>query len=330
MAPALSMLTLLSRLLAIPGAARVLKPVSRAPGVRSLGRTWLRRAVLRDELSRPNDVTVVIGVRNRSDYRIVNTLRSLRAQTHPAELVRVVVVDYGSEPAHAELTARVCRQFDAEYVGIDEAPVWSRARCLNIGIRRARTKFLMTADVDTMFSARYVADAIRALTESPLSVVCSVMLDLPEDSVEVVKEAARAGGALPLERWRAWCSPRLEDQLHPSIAVTYTALFQLIRGFDEYYEVWGLEDADLMQRFQYLGLRPQAVHSGSFYLHQWHPKFESIPEGGQAPEIQRNLAYFTKNHSILRNDRAWGTGPDRAMTRRPVRAPIGFGSVDPE
>jgi hypothetical protein len=321
------MLTLISRVLAIPGAARLLKLVFRVRWIRALGRTWLR-SVVRDELSRPSDVTVVLGVRNRADYRIVNTLRSIRAQTYPAGLVRVVVVDYGSERSSAELTADVCRQFDAEYVGIDGAPVWSRARCLNVGIRRARTKFLMTADVDTMFSPRYLAAAIRALEVSPLSVICSVMLDLPEESVVAVRDAARSGGELPLERWREWCSPRLEGQLHPSIAVTYTALFQLIRGFDEYYEVWGLEDSDLMQRLQYLGLRPRGLDPGSFYLHQWHPKFESIAEGGRAPEIERNLAYFRKNHSILRNDRNWGTDRNRDMTRRPAREPIAFESTD--
>src|SRR5262245_63665776 len=101
------MLTLLSRVLAIPGAAQILLPVSRAPGLRPLGRAWLRRAVLRDQLSRPCDVTVAIGVRNRTDYRITNTLRTIRAQTHPEALVRIVVVDYGSEPSSAELTRRV-------------------------------------------------------------------------------------------------------------------------------------------------------------------------------------------------------------------------------
>ena len=279
----------------------------RALGLGGLGRAWLRRAVLGDLLSRPRDITVVIGVRNRADYRIANALRSIREQTYAAELVRVLVVDYGSEPSSQAAIMNLCGQYDVEYLRVDEAPVWSRARCLNIGIRRASTTFLMTSDADVMFSRRYLADAIRALEASPLSVLCSAMLDLPERSVEVMKDAARPGGQLALDTWKDWCSPRFGSPRHFGVALTCTAFFQLIRGYDEHYELWGSEDNDLMRRFRYLGLRPQALDSGSFYLHQWHPKFEGVPGGEHAPVIRRNHAYFRWNHSILRNDRDWGT-----------------------
>src|SRR4029079_2259886 len=64
--------------------------------LRSVGRLWLRRAVLRHELSRTDDITAVIGSRNRADYRLENAIRSIRSQTYPADLIRIVVVDYGS------------------------------------------------------------------------------------------------------------------------------------------------------------------------------------------------------------------------------------------
>jgi glycosyltransferase involved in cell wall biosynthesis len=287
----------------------------RVLGLGGLGRAWLRRAVLGDLLSRPRDITVVIGVRNRADYRIANALRSIREQTYAAELVRVLVVDYGSEPSSQAAIMNLCGQHDAEYLPVDEAPVWSRARCLNIGIRRASTTFLMTSDADVMFSRRYLADAIRTLEASPLSVLASSMLDLPQESVEVMKNAARPGGQLTLSRWKGWCSPRFGAPIHYGIALTWTAFFHLIRGYDEYYELWGSEDNDLMRRFRYLGLRPRALDSGSFYLHQWHPKFEGVPGGENAPAIGRNLTHYRWNHSIVRNDRDWGTAQPREKRR---------------
>lgn len=293
------------------GRSQILGPVLRALGLGGLGRAWLRRTVLGDLLSRPRDITVVIGVRNRADYRIANALRSIREQTYAAELVRVLVVDYGSEPSSQALIMSLCGQHDVEYLRVEKAPIWSRARCLNIGIRRASTTFLMTSDADIMLSRRYLADAMRALEASPLSILCSSMLDLPEESVEVVKDAARSGGPLALDRWKEWCSPRFGSPFHHSIALTYTAFFQLIRGYDEYYEVWGAEDRDLMRRFRYLGLRLQALNSGSFYLHQWHPKFEGVPGGERAPVIRRNHAHLLRNHSIVRNDGNWGTAQPR-------------------
>jgi hypothetical protein len=79
-----------------------------------------------------------------------------------------------------------------------------------------------------------------------------------------------------------------------------------VRGYDEYYQEWGSEDDDLMRRFKYLGLESRVLDSGSFYLHQWHPKYEGLPDGRNTAQIERNRLYFEKNHSILRNDRDWG------------------------
>ena len=97
----------------------------------------------------------------------------------------------------------------------------------------------------------------------------------------------------------------------------------MIRGYDEHYEVWGSEDNDLMRRFRYLGLRPQTLDSGSFYLHQWHPKFEGVAGGEHAPAIRRNLAYFWRNRSILRNDRDWGTAQPREKRHPGLGDPLG-------
>ena len=300
------MLTFLSRVHATLGGSRITRRLLRVRWGRELARAWLRRAVLSGQLSRPDDITVLIGVRNRSDYRIVNALRSIRGQTYPAQLVRIVVVDYGSEPTSALLTREVCRQHGAEYVRVDDAAVWSRSRCLNVGIRRTGTKYLMTSDVDVVLSPQYLSDAVQALKISPLSVICSPMLDLPEESAEIFRRSADTGEELQLDHWKALCSPRFGAEFHPSLAVTHTALYQLIRGYDEYYEVWGVEDDDLMRRFRYLGLDPKTLDSGSFYLHQWHPKFEGVPEGEHAPQIRRNRAHFKENYSVLRNDSNWG------------------------
>jgi glycosyl transferase family 2 len=294
------MLTLLSQAFATFGRPDAPLPLR---ALRRAARLWLRKTIFEPERSRPDDATVVIGVRNRSDHRLVNALRSVRAQEYPGA-VRPIVVDYGSEPGQARCTREICEAFGARYVAVERAGVWSRSRCLNVGLRLADTKFLMTSDVDIVLSPRYLADAIRLLGSAPLSIVCSRMLDLPEETAPALARAAETG-ELRLEEWRRLAQPRY-DWIHPSIGVGYTRFYQLIRGYDEYYEVWGLEDDDLMRRFTYLGLRPKALGTGSFYLHQWHPKMDGIPEGRSAEPVLRNQAYFQKTHSIVRNGDDWG------------------------
>lgn len=288
------------------GKSRIGRRLLRALPLHRLGRRWVRRSILNHELSRTDDITVLIGVRDRADHRLANALKSLRAQTHPADAIRVAVIDYGSESTWAARTAELCRQYRAEYLRIDDVSVWSRSRCLNIGIRRVTTKLLMTSDVDVVLSPTYLADAVRALTVSPLSVICSPMLDLPETSTASFRRMAETDEASSLGRWREQCSPRFGWDFHPSIVVAYTAFFQMVRGYDEYYEVWGCEDEDLMRRFRYLGLLPERLDAEGFYLHQWHPKFEGVPDGEHSVEIERNRAYLRRNHSILRNGPSWG------------------------
>jgi hypothetical protein len=308
-------------LLSEAGRFRVTRPLRRIPWVRRTAQASLRRAVLADVDALPNDVTVLIGVRNRSDHRLVNALRSIRDQTHPAEWVHPVVVDYGSDTAHAQRTLEVCRDFDVECVRVEIGGMWSRSRCLNVGIRPATTKYLLTSDVDVVFSDRYLADAVEALRGSPFSVVGAPMLDLPEESVEHFRRSAETGEALDLEYWKERSSRRLDIDFHPSIGMTSTAFYQLIRGYDEYFEGWGAEDRDLMRRLWYLGLSPQPVGSTSFYLHQWHPKFEDVSGGEDAPVIKENHRYLEHHHTILRNDDDWGraTGRDEAPNSPALR-----------
>ena len=294
-------LNVLSHVLAGLGGSRLTGALLRGLPLGWLGRAWLRRAVLRDELVRPDDVTVLIGIRDRADYRLVNALRSIRAQTHYP--LRIIVVDYGSERTHSRLARNTCRHYGAEFVRVNHAPTWSRSRCLNIGIRRATTKFVLASDADVILSPRYLSDAIAALKASPFSVICSPMLDLPETSTEFFRRASETGDDLQVEKWKKRCSPRLGWELHPGVVITYTSFFRLIRGYDEYYELWGAEDVDLVRRFSYLGVQPRRQDAESYYLHQWHVKFEGIQDKEQ---VQRNHAYLGKNHSILRNNGDWG------------------------
>jgi glycosyltransferase involved in cell wall biosynthesis len=273
--------------------------------LRRVGRIWLRTSILARESSRPDDVTVLIGVRNRADERLINAVRSLRAQRFDPQRLRVMVVDYGSSPEQLTGTREICQRHGAEHVAVDGASVWSRSRCMNVGLRRSQTKYLLASDADIVFSPGYVADACERMRAAPLAVVCSRMFDLPEDSVDTVSRAETCTEPPRTEEWKERSAPRYE-WVHPSICMTYTSCFQLMRGYDEFYELWGGEDDDLMRRFVDLGLLPTALDSDSFYLHQWHPKFSGLLAGRDSEPVQRNEAYFRSHRSILRNHADWG------------------------
>ena len=63
------------------------------------------------------------------------------------------------------------------------------------------------------------------------------MLDLPEASAASFRRMAEAEEVPSVGTWREQCSPRYGWDFHPSIVVGHTAFFQIVRGYDEYYEV---------------------------------------------------------------------------------------------
>lgn len=298
------------RILSVVSAARLTRPLTRTPPAKAAARRWLWTSVLSNQ-SPLNDITILIGVRNRSDHRLTNSLGSIRNQTYPTELVRPMVVDYGSDPDHAGRTRQICDQFEADYVRVDDDGPWSRARCLNIGIRRAETKFLMTSDVDMVFSPSYASDAMRVLEAEPLSIVCAPMLDLPQEALPALQQAARQGESLDLEHWKDRAIDRFEGEIHPSLGVSRTVFYKLIRGYDEFFEVWGGEDRDLMRRLMALGLETRRIPAASYYLHQWHPKFEGVAAAEDSDIVRTNRNHFRRNYSILRNGPDWGTNARR-------------------
>jgi hypothetical protein len=265
---------------------------------------------------RPDDLTVVIGVKNRADHRLANALASLRAQEYPEALLRISVVDYDSGAEQRRALESMCARFAAACLRVEGRPVWNRAHCQNVGIRGATTKFLLSTDVDVLFAPSYVREAVQALRSEPLSVVYSQVLDLP---AAAESELSREGAALDLESLRRQATPRSGGDCNAGVNATYTLFYRWLGGYDEAFEVWGSEDNDLARRFEYLGLRSVSLKERSFLLHQWHPKHQGVDAAGYEEVIRRNRRYYEREHSIVRNRAGWGE-------TRGGRGPAPFGT----
>lgn len=267
-----------------------------------LRRLWFRLVLALHERRRREDILVVIGVRNRLDHRLRNALRSLRAQDYPRDLVGIAVVDYGSDSSFAHGLARVCAEFSARSIRVENCKIWNKSHCLNIAIRGARTKYLLSSDADIIFAPSYLREAIAALRRDPLQVVYSQSLDLPESWAADRPDVDPSN----LTRLRELAKPRLSSATNTGVNLALTYFYHRVRGYDEAYTHYGAEDDDLAVRFERLGLRPVSIADRSFYLHQWHPKHEGVGGNGLEEHIRKNRAYFESHRSILRNDRGWG------------------------
>ena len=81
-----------------------------------------------------DDVTVIIPIKNRYDFRLENALKSLRNQDYRQDLIKIIVVDYDGLLEFINPLKKLCQKFDAKYIRIEERPVWCKSECLNVGI----------------------------------------------------------------------------------------------------------------------------------------------------------------------------------------------------
>ena len=253
---------------------------------------------------RPADITVILAHRNRADHRLINALRSLATQRYSLGTIRTLIIDYGSNPDQLERLRMIARDFGAECQEV-KGGAWNKSHCLNIGLRRVETPYLMVFDVDNILADNYLTEAVSRMQRDPLLVVYSVCSWLPDSCTPELESAAAAGR--PVDT--AALKPLGRLRILPygtGVVVGRTCFFHAIRGYDEFYELYGAEDDDLARRFEFLGLRPISIHEASYYLHQWHPRREGVQSEGLAEVRARNNEHLAKSTSIVRNPRGWG------------------------
>ncbi len=272
----------------------------------------LRRGILKKCLKRYSDnngISVVIGLRGRVNYRLTNCLISLRSQTYPQESIKIIIVDYGNERETRKQLELLSQSFDCIHVKVDNIVEWNRSHCLNIGIKTARTPFVMLADADMIFAPNYLDVVISQLKFNPLGYIVSSMLDLPEGAQPILENCAVEQTAPDLIALKAISRNRFTLPYHVSLHAASLPLYYLINGYDEYYRLYGAEDEDLYLRFRLLGLNTISISSESFYLHQWHPKHQGVKSKNLSEVIENNLNHFKRNHSLVRNNNGWGLKP---------------------
>ncbi|MDQ7031611.1 MAG: galactosyltransferase-related protein [Desulfonauticus sp.] len=255
-----------------------------------------------------NDVTVVLPIKNVDSFRLWHSLSSIYNQNYKLGKIFVIVIDYGSNYENIKEYLEIIDHFNYKYIYLNRPPnEWSRTKALNIGIRNAKTPFVASTDVDIMFSSLFFQRAITLLRKDPFSVVYSYCLDLPEEVNDELVDFFNKKQIVDVSRYRNKATKRWESQPSYGICVTYKVYYELIGGYDEFFQGWGSEDDDLYKRFFNLGLNPKVIFDeDAFYCHIWHEKWGGVLTELKLKMMERNYKYSKTNKNIYRNDDYWG------------------------
>lgn len=245
-------------------------------------------------------ISVIIPVRNRAGARLENCLRSLRGQRLEPHIAEVVISDFGSDPASLADVRRLAERFDARVVETATEEVWNRSRALNHGIQAARGEFIFCTDADMIFAPNFLQVAIDAQRDAggEALVVCRCR-DLPGSVPEQPRETSAFPALLEQSSYR-------EALGTGACQIARRTFFEAVRGYDERFVFWGMEDNDMLFRARATGLEVLWIHEQTAMLHQWHPS----SRGARPLRKFLNDARFHLTKWIrVKNWSGWGSRP---------------------
>ncbi|MFN3198352.1 MAG: glycosyltransferase family 2 protein [Bradymonadia bacterium] len=245
-------------------------------------------------------ISAIIPIRNRSSDRLENCLRALRWQDLPDDQYEVILSDFGSSPEEARLLLEMAERHGARVVRTDTDEVWNRSRALNYGIRAARGDFVFCTDADMIFAPNFLSTLLstQQANADQAFVVCRCR-DLPE--------------SVPEQPWRFEDFPDLLSKADfreklgtGACQMAKRSFFNDIRGYDEGFKFWGMEDNDMKFRATRSGLSLIWVHEQTSMLHQWHPS-----DRGKRPfrkflnDVRFHVSKYRRRKNLVR----WGGQP---------------------
>ena len=98
--------------------------------------------------------------------------------------MHIALVDYNSDAPHATWLSAAAGWYQTTVIQVANVREWNKSHCLNIGIRRCLTRYVMILDADILLAADYLHEAVAELSRDPLQVVMNQILDLAQpDSI---------------------------------------------------------------------------------------------------------------------------------------------------
>lgn len=245
-------------------------------------------------------LSVIVCFKDWGLDRLEGVTRSI-LQSGLEDEIEIIVADYGSTNPGGYRES--LESLGARYFYFATNGIWSRSRALNLGIREAKGKYLVTTDADMVFLPSTFPRLIQILEDSPRTGFVLQCRDLPEgiEHSDILDETPD------------WELIESKSRLRPRwgmgglIAFERDAYVQL-RGLDERFEIYGGEDLDLAKRLVRAGYKRVWINDPLIRMyHVWHPSSresaDSTPEGRAA--IARNTEIHKNDKTYIRNLSKW-------------------------
>lgn len=240
-------------------------------------------------------VSIIIPFKYDSKNRLENILELLDYSKKYWNFVDLIIAEMDESPKIFNLLPKWCKYIFCK----EENEIWSRSKRINLGLSLVNSEILMILDSDVIVEwsvIEYIVDQIKndkidAATpfENLYHVSRKVILDMKEkidinsylkNNKENISRVFKVNGACFL---------------------TKTSIFKHIRGMNELFLGWGLEDDELISRYLKLGYRYARVN-GYNAIHINHERTANChpdPSNFENSVTEKNrILLFNKNEIL--------------------------------
>ena len=212
--------------------------------------------------------SILVAFKNRDEIRAKNFFDSLVWQTFKD--FEVILINQGSDEAYNVWVEKLLLEYlflqciHTETRGF----LWNKGNALNIGIKAAQGEYVVIADIDLIFKPDYL-EQINKLVKAGVFLTHNVYY-LPE------KFLFKNIAAVTSSKF----NDLFTDGVHSACVIERDILLQ-IKGYDEYYMVWGVEDDDIIRSLINVNQKQEHFSAADINIyHQWHP---SVSPGNPRP-----------------------------------------------
>ena len=204
-----------------------------------------------------NKLTIVIPNRSRNLQIVSRSLSSLNEQW--IDGVKIVVVDYGSEPEYQTDLQKLITEFNNIDLKLcaTHGQLWNKSKCINLILNTCISTHLMVCDMDMIWHPQALQQVLKDTSDS---VNYYQVGFLDQNTTATYSDYSTA-----LESFKS-------DPEATGITVFPVKALKEINGFDEFYHGWGSEDTDAHVRCKHAGYEIRFRESEILFKHQWHEK----------------------------------------------------------
>jgi predicted glycosyltransferase involved in capsule biosynthesis len=241
-------------------------------------------------------ISIIIPFKYDSKNRLENILELLNYSKKYWNFEKIILVEMDENPKIINLIPNWCAYVFCK----EENETWSRSKRINLGVSLVESEILMILDSDVLVEWSVVEHIIKEIKNNRLDAAT------PFENLYHVSRKIISSMKNKIDI-NSYLNKNKEEisrvfKVNGGCFITKTNIFKHIRGMNEFFLGWGLEDDELINRYIKLGYRYARI-KGHNAIHINHERTKNClpdPSNFENSITEKNRIYLFNKNEILK------------------------------